>query len=159
NFTAARDHTSLTVFERLQIYQTGPRPLFSFAFYNRSYLKCDARQLSPLSFHLAIQKFLRFITVAKTTTGEVVQLLDVQGGNMTIEYDAVVGSGAGPWYGQMIVSDLRNEDGSAVQVNQYLAMTFNAPAAISDADIYMTLAQSWVSIGVSVQSVQIDSHL
>ncbi|MFC0397720.1 hypothetical protein [Paraburkholderia rhizosphaerae] len=78
---------------------------------------------------------------------------------MKIEYDAVIGSGAGQWYGQIIVSDLRYEDGSAVQVNQYLAMTFNAPAAISDTDIYMSFAQSWVSTGVSVQSVQIDSNL
>src|SRR5262245_4778937 len=78
---------------------------------------------------------------------------------MTIEYDAVVGSGAGQWYGQIIVSHLRHEDGSAVQVNQYLALTFNAPAAISDTDIYMSFAQSWVSTGVSVQSAQIDSNL
>src|ERR1700761_7424118 len=78
---------------------------------------------------------------------------------MKIQYDAVVGSGAGQWYGQMIVSNLRYEDGSPVHVNQYLAMTFNAPAAVSDTDIYPTFAQSWVSTTVTVQSVQIDTAL
>ncbi|CAB3762243.1 hypothetical protein [Paraburkholderia humisilvae] len=78
---------------------------------------------------------------------------------MRIEYDAVVGSGAGQWYGQLIVSNLHYEDDSSVQVNQYLAMTFNAPAAVTDTDIYLAFDKSWVETTVTVQSVQIDTNL
>ena len=47
---------------------------------------------------------------------------------MKIEYDAIVGSGANEWYGTIVVSNLRYEDGSAVAVNQFLEFNFRSPA-------------------------------
>ncbi|HEY4352985.1 MAG TPA: hypothetical protein VGN31_17265 [Paraburkholderia sp.] len=78
---------------------------------------------------------------------------------MKIEYDAVVAQGANQWYGQMVVSNLRYEDGSPLQVNQYLSMSFNAPAAIRDTDIYAGFASSWVGTTPHVESTQLDSTL
>ncbi|CAB3746588.1 hypothetical protein [Paraburkholderia humisilvae] len=77
---------------------------------------------------------------------------------MNIKYDAVVASGAGEWYGQMVVSNLRYDDGSPVQVEQYLSMTFNAPAAVTSADITV-LFVSWIETTVEANSVQLDSNL
>ncbi|BAN22328.1 hypothetical protein [Caballeronia insecticola] len=49
---------------------------------------------------------------------------------MKILYDAIVGAGANEWYGTMIVSNLRYEDGSAVTVDEYLAFNFHSPASL-----------------------------
>jgi hypothetical protein len=77
---------------------------------------------------------------------------------MRIDYEAAVAAGAGEWYGQMIVSSIHYEDGSQVQVNQYLAMTFNAPAAVTATDINPQF-YSWVETTAEVQSVQLDTNL
>ncbi|GAB7521600.1 hypothetical protein [Paraburkholderia sp. 2C] len=78
---------------------------------------------------------------------------------MKIDYDAVVAQGAGQWYGQMIVSNLRYEDGSPVQVNQYLSMSFNSPAAVANTDVYASFAGLWVSTTANVDSTQLDTNL
>jgi hypothetical protein len=77
---------------------------------------------------------------------------------MEIKYDAVVASGAGEWYGEMVVSNLRYEDGSSVQANQYLSMTFNSPAAVSSGDITI-LFTAWQETTIDANSVQLDSNL
>jgi len=78
---------------------------------------------------------------------------------MKIECDVVVAQGAGQWYGQMVVSNLRYEDGSPVQVNQYLSMSFSSPAAIGDTDVYPSFAGSWVATTVNAESTQLDANL
>jgi hypothetical protein len=78
---------------------------------------------------------------------------------MKIDYDAVVAQGAGQWYGQIVVSNLRYEDGSPVQVDQYLSMSFNSPAAVGDTDVYASFAGSWVSTTASAESTQLDANL
>ncbi len=77
---------------------------------------------------------------------------------MKIKYDAVVGSGATPYYGTIVVSNLRYEDGSAVGLRQFLAMNFSAPAEVKDTDINLTLA-AWVATTTDVDSVQIDTSM
>jgi hypothetical protein len=78
---------------------------------------------------------------------------------MKIEYDAAVRADAGQWYGQMIVSNLRYTDGSQVQVNRYLSMTFNSPAAIHDTDIPPQLATTWVSTQAHTNSVSLGTDM
>jgi len=77
---------------------------------------------------------------------------------MKIDYEATLGAGAGQWYGQMIVASLEYEDGSNVQVSQYLAMTFDAPAAVAPTDINPQF-YSWVATTAEVTSVQLDTNL
>ncbi|MDR5877194.1 hypothetical protein [Caballeronia sp. LZ032] len=77
---------------------------------------------------------------------------------MNIQYDAVVAPGAGQWYGQIIVSNLRYEDGSQVQVNKYLALNFSSPVAVSATDVWPSFT-SWVSTSNQVQSTSIGDNL
>jgi hypothetical protein len=75
---------------------------------------------------------------------------------MKILYDAIVGSGANMYYGTMIVSNLRYEDGSAVNVSQYLSMTLDAPANVTGTDINPSFV-SWVQVTAEVTSNQLDA--
>jgi hypothetical protein len=77
---------------------------------------------------------------------------------MKVLYDAVIGSGAGQYYGTMIVSNLRYEDGSKVQVGEYLAMSFSAPAAVNDTDI-TPLFVSWVGTTAHVNSTSLGTNM
>lgn len=73
---------------------------------------------------------------------------------MKIEYDAIVGPGANEWYGTIIVSNLRYEDGSAVNVSEFLAFNFHSPANL-DATAIQPQFISWVVGETSVQASQI----
>lgn len=73
---------------------------------------------------------------------------------MKIEYDAVVGAGANEWYGTIIVSNLRYEDGGAVNVSEFLAFNFHSPANV-DATAIQPQFVSWVVGDTSVQASQI----
>jgi hypothetical protein len=75
---------------------------------------------------------------------------------MKILYDATVSAGANVYYGTMIVSNLRYEDGSTVNVSEYLAMTFDSPASVADTDINASF-MSWVAVTADVTSNQIDT--
>jgi len=73
---------------------------------------------------------------------------------MKIEYDAIVGPGANEWYGTIIVSNLRYEDGSAVSVNQFLAFNFHSPANL-DATAIQPQFISWVVGATTVEASQV----
>jgi hypothetical protein len=75
---------------------------------------------------------------------------------MKVLYDAVVGPGAGEYYGTIIVSGFQYEDGTPVDVRQFLSMNFTSPAAVADTDINGTF-MSWVQVTPHVQSTQIDT--
>ncbi|WP_277186239.1 hypothetical protein [Caballeronia sp. BR00000012568055] len=77
---------------------------------------------------------------------------------MNIKYDAVVAAGATQYYGDMVVSNLRYDDGSKVSVKSYLKMTFNAPAAVTGTDIYATV-QPWVGTSATAESTAIGTNL
>ncbi|WP_168795021.1 hypothetical protein [Paraburkholderia aromaticivorans] len=73
---------------------------------------------------------------------------------MKIEYDAIVGPGANEWYGTIIVSNLRYEDGSAVTVNQFLAFNFHSPANL-DATAIQPSFSTWVIGDITADTSQI----
>ncbi|ASV98325.1 hypothetical protein [Paraburkholderia aromaticivorans] len=73
---------------------------------------------------------------------------------MKIEYDAIVGPGANEWYGTIIVSNLRYEDGSAVNVGQFLEFNFHSPANL-DATAIQPQFISWVTGATTVEASQI----
>jgi len=52
---------------------------------------------------------------------------------------AVLAAGAGQWYGQMLVSNLRYEDGSPVQISEYLSLSFNSPAAVASTGSFVVV--------------------
>lgn len=73
---------------------------------------------------------------------------------MKIEYDAIVGSGANEWYGTIVVSNLRYEDGSAVTVNQFLEFNFRSPANL-DATAIQPSFSTWVIGDITADTTQI----
>jgi len=73
---------------------------------------------------------------------------------MKIKYDAIVGSGANEWYGTIIVSNLRYEDGSAVAVNQFLEFNFRSPANL-DATAIQPSFSTWVIDAITADATQI----
>ncbi|MDE1183078.1 hypothetical protein [Paraburkholderia sp.] len=75
---------------------------------------------------------------------------------MNITYTAVVSPGANQWYGSMVLSNICYEDGSPVQLNQFLALDFQSPASVTSKDIYPTLTV-WSATTVDAQSAQIDA--
>jgi hypothetical protein len=75
---------------------------------------------------------------------------------VNITYDAIVAPGANEWYGSIVLSNLKYPDGSAVQVKQFLAFDFKAPAAVPNTGIYPSFV-SWVETTVDAQSAQIDA--
>lgn len=75
---------------------------------------------------------------------------------MTITYDAIVAPGANQWYGSIVLSNLKNDDGSAVQVSKFLSFDFKSPADVTSTSIYPSL-MSWVATTVDVKSAQIDA--
>lgn len=75
---------------------------------------------------------------------------------MKVLYDAVVGAGAGEYYGSIIVSNLKYEDGTPVSIRQFLSMDFTSPAAVTDTDISESFV-SWVQVTPNVNSTQIDT--
>lgn len=75
---------------------------------------------------------------------------------MKVLYDAVVGAGAGEYYGTIIISNLKYEDGTPVNIRQFLSMDFTSPASVADTDINGSFI-SWVQVTPDVHSVQLDS--
>ncbi|MFM0174189.1 hypothetical protein [Paraburkholderia sediminicola] len=73
---------------------------------------------------------------------------------MKIEYDAIVGPGANEWYGTIVVSNLRYEDGSAITVNQFLAFNFHSPANV-DATAIQPAFSTWVIGDITADTSQI----
>ncbi|WP_246642065.1 hypothetical protein [Paraburkholderia edwinii] len=57
------------------------------------------------------------------------------------------------------MSNLRYDDGSPIEVNEYLSMSFSAPAAINSTDVYVSFAGSWVSTTANAESTQLDASL
>lgn len=73
-----------------------------------------------------------------------------------IIYDAVVGAGAGQWYGTIVLSNIRYDDGSAVAIQKFFAIVFLSPASVSNSDISVS-TNPWVEVDPKVTSEQIDT--
>lgn len=76
---------------------------------------------------------------------------------MSIIYDAVVASGASQWYGEIIVSNIRNDDETSVNINTYLAMNFHVPGAVSADDITPQFS-TWVTGPVTASSTALGDN-
>ena len=70
---------------------------------------------------------------------------------MAILCDVKVGSGSGEYYGTLVVSNLRQADGGAVKVSQFLSINFQSPAAVSGGDIYQAF-DNWVEVSTEAKS-------
>lgn len=78
---------------------------------------------------------------------------------MRITYDATLNPGADQYYGEMVLSNLLYEDGASIQVNSYLAMTFNSPAPVDETGVSMQFGETWVGVTVTTDSVAIGTNL
>ncbi|SAL15407.1 hypothetical protein AWB71_00534 [Caballeronia peredens] len=77
---------------------------------------------------------------------------------MKIIYDAALQSGATEWYGNIIVKNLRYEDGTPVKFTKFLSMNFKSPASVDATFITVQFAQ-WVidPAATTVTNTQIDA--
>ena len=72
-----------------------------------------------------------------------------------IKYDAVVGPGATPFYGTIILSHICYDDNSAVNIKHFLSLLFLSPAAIKYTDFNVS-TQPWVEVNAEVANEHID---
>jgi hypothetical protein len=73
----------------------------------------------------------------------------------SITYEAKVAPGATQYYGQIIVSNLQYDDGSAVTINDFLGTTFKSPSSLTEDDVTVT-TQPWQDVTPEVNVNQID---
>ncbi|KAM0522578.1 hypothetical protein ACHAPE_002170 [Trichoderma viride] len=74
----------------------------------------------------------------------------------SITYEAKVASGATPYYGQLIVSNLQYDDGSKVAINNFLGTTFKSPSSLTKDDITVATKPSWQKVTPEINVNQID---
>jgi len=73
---------------------------------------------------------------------------------MSILADVAVGEGANPNYGQLIISNIRYEDGSAVSIKGFLGIVFLSPASVAPRDFFYSTSP-WVDIKAQTTNVVI----
>lgn len=73
----------------------------------------------------------------------------------SITYEAKVASGATQYYGQIVVSNLQYDDGSAVAIKNFLGTTFKSPSSLKKDDIIVA-TQPWQEVTPEVNNNQID---
>ncbi|PTB39234.1 uncharacterized protein TrAFT101_007977 [Trichoderma asperellum] len=73
----------------------------------------------------------------------------------SITYQAKVGSGATPFYGQLIVSNLQYDDGSEVTIKNFLGITFKSPSSLRKDDVIVS-TNPWQNVTPTVDFNQID---
>ncbi|EIC83172.1 hypothetical protein [Serratia sp. M24T3] len=73
---------------------------------------------------------------------------------MSIIYDANIGSTLSNWYGSIVISKIRNNDGSAVEAESFLSFYFVAPVPASDALQISTVP--WMAFSSEVKNQPID---
>jgi hypothetical protein len=69
----------------------------------------------------------------------------------TILCDVTVGSGANQYYGTLITTKIRYDDGSAVPIQNFLGVTFVAPKLTADITVYGQLTQ-WQSLSPEINT-------
>ncbi|KAK5999147.1 hypothetical protein PT974_01536 [Cladobotryum mycophilum] len=74
---------------------------------------------------------------------------------MAIFADVTVGPSPTPYYGTLVVSNIRNEDGSPVSVSQFLGIAFKSPAQVSSVDVNALLTP-WSEVTAELSSEQVD---
>ena len=77
---------------------------------------------------------------------------------MAIVFDIKVESGASQWYGVISITNIRNDDGSAVRVNEFLGIAFHSPAAVQPLDFNVLFAQ-WRQVTVETTNTQVEAAL
>ncbi|MGO4765706.1 hypothetical protein AB4120_24510 [Cupriavidus sp. 2KB_3] len=76
---------------------------------------------------------------------------------MAVLYDIKVEGGASQWYGVISVTNIRNADGSAVRVNDFLGMGFHSPASVQPTD-FNPQFWMWTPTTAETTNEQIDSQ-
>jgi len=77
---------------------------------------------------------------------------------MAVLFDIKVESGASQWYGVIAITNIRNDDGTAVRINEFLGMVFHSPAAVQPLDFNVLFA-TWAPTTAETTNAQIDSEL
>ena len=72
-----------------------------------------------------------------------------------ILFDIKVGSAESQYYGRLILSNMRYEDGSMVNINKFLGVLFISPAAVSEVDFTYSL-NPWEQIKPEINAEQIN---
>ncbi|KAJ6440502.1 carbohydrate binding domain-containingprotein [Purpureocillium lavendulum] len=75
-----------------------------------------------------------------------------------ILYTASVAPGANPYYGQLVVTNLHYENGSAITINQFLGVKFRSPAPLKPTDFWATTTP-WADITPVITNTQIDTDM
>ncbi|KAK4237477.1 hypothetical protein C8A03DRAFT_34545 [Achaetomium macrosporum] len=65
---------------------------------------------------------------------------------------------SGPYYGTLILSNIRNDDNTAVKINTFLGLTFKSPAAVDRTGFNVSLSP-WQEVNVMVDNEQVSSSL
>lgn len=73
-----------------------------------------------------------------------------------ILFDIKVISEASPFYGRLILSNMRYEDGSMVSINKFLGVLFISPARVTERDFIYSV-NPWVEIEPEINAEQIDA--
>ncbi|WP_454766664.1 hypothetical protein [Cupriavidus campinensis] len=76
---------------------------------------------------------------------------------MAVQFDIKVESGASQWYGVISISNIHNDDGSAVSVNAFLGLAFHSPAAVQPTDFNVQF-WIWAPTTAETANTQIDSQ-
>lgn len=76
---------------------------------------------------------------------------------MAIVFDIKVESGASEWYGVISITNIHNDDGSAVKVSNLLGLGFHSPAAVQPTD-FNTQFWVWTPTTVETTNAQIDAQ-
>lgn len=74
----------------------------------------------------------------------------------TITYQVEVGPGSMQYYGTLVVSNIRYDDGGPVTIMDFLGITFKAPASFKAGDL-ITSTNPWQEIKASITNSQIDA--
>ncbi|WP_350303920.1 hypothetical protein [Photorhabdus viridis] len=76
---------------------------------------------------------------------------------MSILYNAVVGPGAIPYYGSIIINNLHYDTGYQIHIDNYLSFNFISPAPILPTNINLSFSE-WKNWSVDVQNISIDAN-
>ncbi|KAI1204587.1 putative hydroxymethyltransferase [Annulohypoxylon truncatum] len=71
--------------------------------------------------------------------------------------DASVGSGAGQWYGTLVIKNIRYEDGSSVTIQSFLGVKFLAPKTTADITVNAQFTP-WQEVSSEISTEELDQN-